>query len=380
MSGFVYNAPIYAIRGTQDAIYFNIAFEYKETWIGIPISSGHGKAEISNVKSVIYVFWNESDPDVQLPHPWDVRNLQLTGSFAPTTWVQQLIHKMFIPVFHQVVDKAMDPFAHNLLKAYRFIEDIFPDDYDLVFRNEILSVAPTVGGDYFSIAFKTNITVNQHIHKKFFRRMTGIVAPRGDFDYCFSSEMVPNVLEAMGKGKYYNMEVPYEFLDFKTNKTKEWCDILPTECKYYPPEAEFQIHCTASTAHTVNDLGKREDSYFNQLQEPMDCRVTVPGYLGELLDAELFFRFYYEMKCKEKAFIGHISAAELYSFRTPIPLAESKRKLLEERLSFFASHFNEVELISPGIMIIPNRHTELNFTFAYINTDEICFYYDELRD
>lgn len=380
MTGYVYNPPVYAIVGHQDAIFFDIAFEYRETWLGIPISSGTGKGQIVNVKSSIYVFWNESDPDVQLPHPWDTKNIRLTGSFAPTDWVQRLMHRTFVPVFHQVVDKAMDPFAHNLLKTYRYIEDVFPDDFDLVFRNEILSVKPTVNGDYFSIAFKTNITVNQHIHKKFYRRMTGVVAPRGDFDYCFSAELVPNVLEAMSKGKYYDMEIPFEYFGFNTNKTKEWCEILPTECKTYPPDAEFQIHLSASTTHTVNDLGKREDTYFNQLQQPYQARVTVPGYLGELLDVEIFFRFYYEMKCKEKAFIGHISASELYNFRTPTPMPESKRRLLEDHLAYFAAHFNEVELLSPGIMVIPNRHNELNFTFAYINTDEICFYYDEIRD
>jgi len=377
---YTYNAPTYQLKGAFESIYFHISFHYRETWLGIPISTGQGSAAITNVNNLILVFFNESDPDVQLPHPWDIKNLTMGGIFAPTTWVQSTLHKHFIPTFHRVVDDAMYDFAHNLLRTYRYIEDVFPHDIDLIFRNDILSVTPTVGGMYLTIAFKTNITVNNYIHKKMYRKMNGTIVPKGDFDYCLAAQLVPDVMDALGKGGYYDSDVPGSLWGFSTETVREFFDIMPTLHERYTGDETFAIHCQNSRFETVNDITQRDSEYpVPQLQNPQYCFIYVVSTGEYFLLVDIFMRFYYEMKCKEEAFYGHILYAELYNYKTLPVLPESKRLLLEPHLKSFVDFFHDSELISPGVKVVPNRHDDLKFDWAYIMKDEICFYYKEIH-
>eukprot|EP01022_Parablepharisma_sp_SALTPOND_P012402 TRINITY_DN1590_c1_g1_i1.p2 TRINITY_DN1590_c1_g1~~TRINITY_DN1590_c1_g1_i1.p2 ORF type:complete len:480 (+),score=39.45 TRINITY_DN1590_c1_g1_i1:3443-4882(+) len=379
LTGFEYDAPVYKLKGAFESIYFHIAFHYTKTWLGIKVSSGHGSAAVTNVNSEILVLFNETDPDVVIPHPWDIKDLTLSSSLgAPTSWAKSMLHKHFIPVFHKAVDDAMFDFAHNLLRTYRYIEDIFPHDIDLVFRNDIISVKPTVNGSYLSIAFNTNITVNQYIVKKMYRQMKTDVVPQGDFDYCLAAQLVPDVLDALGKGGYYDTEVPPELWGFETEKIREFFNIMPTLKERYTGEETFAIHCQSSRFETTNDITQRgSQSPVLQMQNPTYCFVYVPATGEYFMMVDMFMRFYYEMKCTNESFYGHILFASLYGFKTLPDLPESKRLILDEHLQKFTSFFTDSELISPGIKVIPNRHNELKYDWAYIRPEEICFYYKE---
>ena len=380
MNRFEFAFPIYKIKGQFEAILFHITFRFHLTWLGIPLVTGTGSAAVTNTRNEILVFWNESDPDVQLPHPWDIKNLTLSTWIQPTSWVTTLLHTKFIHDFHTAVDDAMYDFAHNLLKTYRYIEDIFPDDIDLVFRNEILSVQPTVGGAYLTIAFKTNITVDMSIHKKMYRKVLGTVVPKGNFDYCLAAQLVPDVMDALGKAGYYDEEIDYKTWGFASDKVKEFFDIFPVLREKYSGSETFAIHCQSSRTDTTNDVTQREwEDPLLELQHPVYCFVYVADTGEYILIADIFFRFYYELKCKVDAFYGHVRAAALKGFRTTPILPESRRLLLEEHLQTYTTHFYDRELVSPGIKVTPNREKELIFDWAYTMSEEICFYYKEKR-
>ena len=381
ITGFEYKYPIYKLKGGFESIYFHIAFDYKRTFLGFPVATGKGAGAVTNINSEILVLFNESDPDVLIPHPWDIRNMTVTSTlFAPTAWAQRMLHKNFIPLFHKVVDDSMFDFAHKLLRTYRYIEDIFPHDIDLVFRNDILSVTPTVGGNYLSIAFRTNITVNQYIFKRVHRRMRGEVVPKGDFDYCLSAQLVPDVMDALGKGGYYDSELPPSLWGFETDKIREFFNILPSLQERYTGDEPFAIHCQSSRFETVNDITQKDLSNpLLQLQNPNYCFIYVSSTGEYFLMVDIFMRFYYEMKCKDESFYGHILHAQVYGFNTLPSLPESKRRIVDDHLQKYISFFHDSELISPGIRVMPNRHEELAFEWAYMMPEEICFYYKEKR-
>jgi len=378
---FEYNAPIYKMKGSFESILFHISFEFLETWLGIKISSGHGVGIVTNVNNEILVFFNESDPDIAIPHPWDIKNLTLASWSAPTKWVHDTLHKHFIPVFHKVVDDSMWDFAHLLLRTYRRIEDVFPHDVDLIFMNDIISVKPTVGGNYLSIAFKTNITVNNYIHKKMYRRMNGTVVPRGDFDYCFAAQLVPDVLDALGKGGYYDSEVPYWLWGFNEENMTEIFNIMPNLRTKYFDNDTFGAHCQSTRFETVLDLDLVREFIDPPLalQNPTYCFFYAHRTGEYFLLVDIFLRTYYEMKATNQSYIGHIPYCMAYSFRTLPELPEVKKNLFGKYVDNFAAFFSESEMLSPGIKVVPNRHLQLNYTDAYITDDEICFYYNEIK-
>ena len=380
MNKFEYSYPIYKLKGMFESILFHISLEYKETWIGIPIATGTAAGAVTNVDNLILVLFNETDPDVQIPHPWDIKNMTHTGLWPPSSWIKSMLHTHFIPVFHKIVDDSMYDFAHKLLHSYRYIEDIFPEDIDLVFRNDIISVTPTVGGQYLTIAFKTNITVNNYIHKNMHRLMNGTVVPRGDFDYCLASQLVPDVMDAMGKGGYHDSDVSPLLWGFNSSEIREFFDIMPSLRERYIGNEEFNLHCQSSRFETTNDITrKKDDNAPLQLQFPNYCYGHVLSSGEYFVVVDVFTRFYYEMKCKDEGFYGHVLFAELYGFKTVPVLPEDRRRLLESHLKNFVGFFTDSELLSPGIKILPNRHNELIFDWAYIMADEICFYYKEKR-
>lgn len=377
---FQYQKPIYTLKGGLEAIFFRITFNYEETWIGIPLAAGTGGADVTNINSLIHVFFNESDPDVQIPHPWDVKNLTLSSLFKPTAWVTSLLHKSFIPHFHKAVDDSMYDFAHNLLKTYRYIEDVFPHDIDLIFRNDWISVTPTMKGAYLTIAFKTNITVNGYVHRKMYRTMNGTVAPRGDFDYCLASQLVPDVMDVLGKGGYYDSDVPTSLWGLETDLVKEFFDILPSLRDRYKGHEEIAIHCQISRFYAVNDVTSRKDELPPlELQLPEHCMFYVKETGDFFLVVEIILRFYYEMKCKDRDFYGHVSYSRLYDFKEVPILPAQRRSRFEEMAHTYAGFFSESELISPGIRVSPNREKELIFEWAYMGWEEICFHYGEVR-
>ena len=382
MTTFEYKYPIYHLKGAFEAIYFHIDFGYELTWLGIPINTGTGHAAITNLRSEILVFWNESDPDVQLPHPWDICNITIhPNMFGPKDWIKSMLHKEFIYDFHNAVDRAMDDFAHNLLKTYRRIEDIFPDEnIDLVFYNDVYNVQPAVNGNYLSISFRTNMTVNGDVHKKIFREMNSSVVPQGDFDYCLAAELVPDVLDAMGKGGYNDVVVSPEAWGFKTNTVQEFFNILPSLKEKYLGDEEYVIHCQYSREETVNDVTQIEwmDPLL-ELQSPMHCYLFTIVDSNFFLVVDIFMRFYYELKCKNESFYGHVRSAAIKSFRSLPQLPEKKHEILEEHVLIYTFSFNDKELLSPGIKVLPNRKDELIFDWAYTKSEEICFYYREKR-
>ena len=69
--------PIYTLHGSDQCIMFDLTFNYYMTWLGIPLASGKGVGVVTNLANKIMVFFNESDPDVQIPHPWDIMNVTL---------------------------------------------------------------------------------------------------------------------------------------------------------------------------------------------------------------------------------------------------------------------------------------------------------------
>eukprot|EP01022_Parablepharisma_sp_SALTPOND_P019048 TRINITY_DN3201_c0_g1_i1.p1 TRINITY_DN3201_c0_g1~~TRINITY_DN3201_c0_g1_i1.p1 ORF type:complete len:541 (-),score=20.30 TRINITY_DN3201_c0_g1_i1:368-1990(-) len=378
LNSYEYEYPIYRLKGAFESIYFHISFHYEVTWLGIPVNTGTGSAAVTNVKNEILVFWNETDPDVQLPHPWDIRNITLSSWFPPTKWVTELLHKKFIHDFHNAIDHSMYDFAHNLLKTYRYIEDIFPDNIDLIFRNDILWVTPTVNGSYLSISFKTNITVNGHVHKKMYRRMNSTVVPRGDFDYCLAAELVPDVMDAMGKGGYNDKDEDPKKWGFESNTIKEFFNILPSLKETYKGDEVFIVHCQSSRFETVNDVTQKGwTDPLLELQNPVYCMFSVEGHY--FLSVDTFMRFYYELKCKNESFYAHIRAALLKDFKTVPLLPEARKELLAEKVEAYTHTFYDTELLSPGIKVMPNRHDELIFDWAYTKNEEICFYYREKR-
>lgn len=334
-----------------------------------------------NARNDILVFFNESDPDVQLPHPWDVKNISMSAFWPPTDWTFRLLHKSFIPLFHKAVDDAMYDFAHKLLRTYREFEDVLPGEIELVFRNEIFGVTPTIGGTYLSIAFKSNITVNKSNHKKFYRRISSVVSPLGDFDYCLAAEYVSSVLDLLGKGNYLDGEVAPEIWGFKTNQIREWFDIYPELANRYPGEKEVVIECKVTRFVNIIDITQKGATQnYLQMQYPYHCEAREKEYADVFLHADIFLRASYELKCKEEAFIGHISYSQLYLFREMPVLPNSKRELLKQHIDAYASFFTEKELLSPGIKIYPNRHQEHTFVGGYMKDEEICFYFEEKRD
>eukprot|EP00831_Metopus_contortus_P042792 TRINITY_DN3417_c0_g1_i3.p1 TRINITY_DN3417_c0_g1~~TRINITY_DN3417_c0_g1_i3.p1 ORF type:complete len:274 (-),score=78.15 TRINITY_DN3417_c0_g1_i3:44-865(-) len=223
-------------------------------------------------------------------------------------------------------------------------------------------------------------TVNQEVVKKMYRSMTGTIVPQGDFDYCLNSQLVPDVLDATGKGGYHDMEIDAVLFDFADNTVKQFFDIMPTLKERYTGTEEFIIHCQHSRFETTNDLTQRNREYpILQLQHPQYCFFYIASSGEYFLIVDIFLRFYYEMKAKEESFFGHVLASELYSFSTVPILPASKHSLLQPHMEHFAAIYSDSELISPGIRINPNRHKELTFTWAYIMTDEICFYYHEKK-
>lgn len=88
LTNFEFHYPVYRIKGDFEAIYFHVAFDYVKTWLGISLATGTGTGAVTNVNSEIFVLFNETEPDVIITHPWDIRNFTVTGGglFRPTLY------------------------------------------------------------------------------------------------------------------------------------------------------------------------------------------------------------------------------------------------------------------------------------------------------
>ena len=376
-----FERPIYTLKGTFGCILFHLSFQYSLTWLGIPLTSGHGTGVVNNMAEKILVFFNESDPDVQLPHPWDVTNITIPWSiFNPASSIESLLESRFINEFHRIVDESMNDFAHNLLHTYRYIEDMFENNIDLIFRNDIINVKPTVGNTYLSIGFDTNMSVNKILKKKIFRRITGTVSPAGDIDFCLAAQLVPDTMDILGKGGYYNIATLPK--DFGFNNNTLWClfEIVPGISKRYSGDDTFSIDCETSTSETVNDVTQRHSSSpVLELQNPYYCHFKV-DYNGDyVLQSNIIMRFYYHMNETNEGFGAYVDYVHLLAVKTHPILPVSKHEIFMEKARIFSTKFQNKDLLSPGIKVVPNRRNELTYLRALIKSDEICFSYTENR-
>ena len=258
MMNYSYSYPIYILNGSYEAIYFSLSFHYTMSWIGFPLASGVGSAIISNVENDILVLFNETEPDVKIPKPWDIMSVTLPWSiFSATNWVTSLLHKNFVTEFDKVLDDAMYDFAHRLLKNYTYIEDSFPHDIDLVFNNTIYEVKPT--NYYFSIGFATKIIVNKTSTRRVMRKQLAQISPQGNFAYCLSAQLIPDTIDLLGKNGYYNEVLNEKHWGYNSNHVKELYELLPKLREETNPDDIFEIICETSSMEPVNDLGGRNN-------------------------------------------------------------------------------------------------------------------------
>jgi len=380
MNRFTYVKPTYTMHGAFESIFFHLEFMVEKKLFGIPIANSKVTAAVTNTANEIRVHYNESEPDVEIPHPWDIKNMTSLSWLISSKTVIDILHKHFIPHFHKAVDLAMFDFAHELLKKYREIEDVFPGDLDLIFKNNIMSVTPTVEGRFFTIAFNTSMTVNQYLHKKMYRSMLGSVLPQGDFDYCLNSQLVPDVMDILGKGGYYDSEVDPTMMGFASNEVREFFPIFPNLEYKYKPTDQVKIVCSSSRFEATTDLKLHQFSTpVLILQNPLYCffETVVDG--EPFLVADIFIRFFYQMICKDEAFYGHVDGVELFGEKLTPDLPTNRKLILEDKLRIFVQNFHGTDLVSPGIRIVPYRHEQLQFQESYAMSEEICFYYKEKK-
>eukprot|EP00826_Nyctotherus_ovalis_P056594 TRINITY_DN7673_c0_g1_i3.p1 TRINITY_DN7673_c0_g1~~TRINITY_DN7673_c0_g1_i3.p1 ORF type:complete len:469 (+),score=103.73 TRINITY_DN7673_c0_g1_i3:202-1608(+) len=381
MNKFTYDPPIYNLSSQSGCVSFTLSFSYEMTFLGLTIASGTGTGVVNNEAKGILVFFNETHPDVQLPHPWDVTNIRLSGSiFTPAQWIEDVLEDKFIHDFHKVVDDAMFDFANKLLAAYERVEDIFGDEMDLIYYNHIIDVKPTIDKTYMSIGFGTNITVNNNKVRKMHREIAGSVAPFGHFSLCMAAELLPDSLDSLGKAGYHDFVMDPEIWGFEDNTVKCLFPILPELTDRYDGTENFTINCMSSPSETINDLAHRGSAtQYLEMQYPFHCAFFVNATFEDVLRTDIYARFAYIMNGTEQAYNGFIQHVELYGFNTLPNLAPPRRKILNEFIVNFVMIFEEADVIAPGIRVVPNRRSELEFKGFETRKEEICFWYDEKR-
>ena len=381
MRRYQYLDPIYHLQGSFEAINFYLSFDYSMTWLGIPLSYGTGKGIVTSVSNEVLVFFNESYPDVQIPHPWDVMNITLPWNiFSPSSWVESLLEAKFINEFHRIVDEAMFDFGKNILKPYVYVEDIFPHDIDLIFENKIIAVKPALRGSYLSIAFDTNITVNKTFVRNMYRRIEGEVSGQGDFCVCMASQLTPDVIDVLGHAGFFDSKVPYYSWKFSSNTVSALFQIMPNLKNIYNGNEVFEINCAKHRFYTVNDLSlNRSTDSILEMQIPYHCTFDLADGTDRLLTVNSFLRQHYEMEAKNDSYISKGLETKAYGFNTVPKLAQLGHDLIKYHLESYAKSFYGKDLLSPGIKIIPNRRDELDFAGSFTKKDEICFYYNEKR-
>jgi hypothetical protein len=381
MYHYTYNAPIYQFNGTAGCIYFQLSFSYSMTFLGFTVSSGTGSGLVKNEAKKIYVFFNETHPDIQLPHPWDVTSIKLTSRLiSPKKWIEELLESKFIYEFHKVVDDAMFDFADKLLHTYEYIEDVFDDDYDLVFTNSILQVKPTVDNSYISIGFETNITVRNHYQRKMYRRITGSVVPLGDFSFCLSAEILPDSLDVLGKAGYHELDYPPIFWDFDNNTVSTLFTIMPALSKTYSGDEEYVISIRVSSQETINDITQRGSAYtYLEMQYPFFCQFRILESGDTPLIVNVYSRFMYLMNGTNQTYNADIGTVELYGFSEYPSLPDAKKMVLSGHVHSFVKIFEHKSVLAPGVKVVPNRKDQLKFVNYYAAKEEICFGYNEER-
>lgn len=386
METFSYNAPIYQLKSQPGSVRFELSFSYYETFLGFTIASGTGTGYVINMANRIYVFFNETHPDVQLPHPWDVDQIRLSWAlFPPTQWIEEVLEKRFIHEFHQVVDDAMFDFAQKLLATYEYVEDVFEDDLDLVYRNRIMDVEATVDGTYMSIGFATNMTANGHLGhyvRKMYRWMEGSVAPLGDFSLCLSAELLPDSLDVLSRAGYHNMTMTPDVWGFANNTVSVLFEIMPALKEEYLGKEELMIDCKIPLKATINDITQRgaHDTYL-QIQFPAFCvfKVEKKDKINEVLLVDVYTKISYKMNGEDESYKAEAIKSELYDFTETPKLPGNKRNILHIHVLTFSLLFSDGEMIGAGIKVVPNRRDQLKFVGFEPRKEEICFWYDEIN-
>jgi hypothetical protein len=379
MDNFTFTPPIYELRGDHGCISFQLSFSYSMTFLGFKISSGSGTSVVNNEANKIYVFFNETHPDVQIPHPWDVTNIKVGwGLFTPKAWIERLLEKKFIDEFHKAVDVAMDDFAHKLLQTYERVEDIYKDSFDLVYFNVIMDVKSTVDKTYMSIGFDTNITVNGVKVRKMYRTQNEPVTPLGDFSYCLAAELLPDSLDALDKAGFNRMKLKPHQWGFENDTVSVLFEVIPGLTKKYMGIEALNIDCQISLSEPINDITYRgKEDLSLDMQYPLFCDFTSQD--DSILKVDVYARLRYMMNDTEHAYGGYVSMAELYGFKVFPNLPSSKKDILHMYVKKFVKMFEGINLIAPGLKVTPNRAKDLNYTFTRITNSEICFGYDELK-
>eukprot|EP00826_Nyctotherus_ovalis_P042260 TRINITY_DN4325_c0_g1_i9.p1 TRINITY_DN4325_c0_g1~~TRINITY_DN4325_c0_g1_i9.p1 ORF type:complete len:497 (-),score=86.22 TRINITY_DN4325_c0_g1_i9:157-1647(-) len=372
--------PIYELKGQKGCISFQLSFSYAMTFLGFTVASGTGTGIVNNEAKKIYVFFNETHPDVQIPHPWDVTNIHLSwGLFTPAAWIEELLEQKFIIDFHKAVDDAMFDFAHKLLKTYEEVEDVFGDELDLVYYNTIMDVKATVANTYMSIGFATNITVNKKLVKKMYRVLTERVSPIGQCNICLAAELLPDSVDVLGKGGYHEQDLLPKAWGFATNTVESLFPILPELSQDYKGDEEFKIYCRVSSGETINDITQRGNPEpFLEMQYPTFCQFVATDRLEDLLMVDVFKRLAYIKNSTNATYNGYVTNAELYGFTTEPDLSPPRKMILHAYVLNFVKMHDHLNLAAPGIRVVPNRKDRLVYLGPDDRNEEVCFGYTEV--
>ncbi len=286
-------------------------------------------------------------------------------------WIQSLLEDSFAPQYRLMARGATKDFGKVLLEKYLKINSqLHRDNIKLVFANTLLDFKPTVSGTHFSLAFHTNMTVNDYVRKGVERTLDVEVESRNrDVRVCVPNEMIPISMEPLSKMGYFDaVETKPKEWGFATNKMGEIFNIFPDLKKRYEPNDEYRITCQGAAFEDFKSHYPHQE-----FSRPVYCFLISWKHADYFSTIHIYIHYYYEAKIRNDALYGHTLYAKVENVTVTPPLPADKMALLKPHAEVYGESFHDTAILAPGLKVVPLRSAELgDATFYFRDNGEVC--------
>lgn len=273
----------------------------------------------------------------------------------------------------------LDQSAWNIYKKYEFAyqKGMLVDMVNKIMHTNY--VVDSTNTPYVTLSFDSLISIpNRPFNTTIFKYINTPNQPQGPFDteVCYNSELIPDILDILGKGRYFYLVANPQQVQLTLN-VKTFASIMPEMLNHYPEETPINIGCRPEINEMAEDVNVVQNVSARVMQWPFRCVFVVDTTGEEILSSVVEFRMGYSPKVTTDYKLSmQIQFAYVHNMKPQSRFNVNSLSMISEVMNRFSQSFVNFDALTPGyVQVQLNNMGSYTPQKVYQNGDAYCITY-----
>ena len=297
-------------------------------------------------------------------------------------WISKTIVTNFSAVLEKIIQAEVpkevdDDMITNYNKVHLNLEDGM--QMELLNTLDSMYKYSSGQGDYISLQYNTTIILpGRPFITQIWRKIFPKLAPQHDLEICYNEEIFADIMDTLGKGRYYYHVFTDQEMAYTMN-AGNFYPVMPDLINRYVETEPVKIGCRPDISYRVVDLKIKDKPFYMQI--PMRCTFVIARTGEEFMSASVDYRAKYTpMAYIDGGVSAELSDVHVHNVRASFWHTLGTQMELSEILDKTVSQFSSLNVIYPSRVSMavhrPQRY-QYKGLISDASSDAICVSFDK---